>query len=509
MLSELINEDVKKSIDAKRQIETVDNSIGHQRPTTLAPAILTTVAAATVDVYPKSVNEGLIDQSIALDEAGTENKQTSRIQTKKGANGIDYEYEYIYYYYDDDEKANGGGGVGKKGTSVSDTAAATVTQSANKSRYTNLDRSGTTTTTAATVPSTNELPSASDPSPQSRGRTTAVTSATADDASAFAGNEERLPINTRFPPRINTPPVDDAAAKKQPNSVKRPSLELVDSHSFNRDEKVNKNSRTFENEFDRASSDAKDGSKKSIVVTTVVPVAVPISLSAAEIPDNSATNNDESTPLDTTTPLMDKVAFDLYAILANANTDGMLTELDEDVMTATGGDASTIATNDMETLGGGDDEDDVEADARTTIVASTTPIAVPTTTTIPSTTTTTTTTTTVKPTTVHATTIAQSDLRKLPFGSGRNRFRFRGAAQSTTESPPEVTSELVHHKSNRFARPLSGYGSRPKATADSSTQAAPASAVETSTTGFTFKGRSKAKIRNRETHARTHPPTPT
>lgn len=440
---------MKKSIESKRQIETVHDTPpavrNEQRPTTLAPLIVLTTDA--IDIYPKSVNEGLIDQSIALDEAGTENKQTSRIQTKKGANGVDYEYEYIYYYYDDDEKA-ASGGAGGDGKKVA--AAAATTQPTNKSRYTNLDRSGgTSTTTTVAAPL--------EPKTAGRGRAAAPISAGDDGPSAVA--EERLPINTRFPPRTNgavaTSDVD-VATKKQPNSVKRPSLELVDSHSFNRDEKVNKNSRTFENEFDRSATEAKEAVKRPAATTaavTSVPAAVAVSVAAAEIADNSAAANDETTPADTTTPLMDKVAFDLYAILANANTDRMLTDDNDEVeMTVANllaSDASTMAAGDMETV------DDDDADARTTgttptTAAATTTLAITTTTTA----TTTTTTTTTEPTTLPAP-VSQSDSRKLPFGSGRNRFRFRGG-QSSTETPPEVTSELVHHKSNRFSRPLSG-----------------------------------------------------
>lgn len=43
-----------------------------------------------------------IDDDIPLVAAGSE-KQRSRIQIKKGPNGQEYEYEYVYYYYDDDE----------------------------------------------------------------------------------------------------------------------------------------------------------------------------------------------------------------------------------------------------------------------------------------------------------------------------------------------------------------------------------------------------------------------
>jgi hypothetical protein len=106
VLSELIGADIKKSIEAKRAADefmplpialtadTVDAL--HQDVTTIKPVLTT--------VEPKKSNAGLIDQSVVFDEAGSETKQTSRIQIKKGPNGEDYEYEYVYYYYDDDDE---------------------------------------------------------------------------------------------------------------------------------------------------------------------------------------------------------------------------------------------------------------------------------------------------------------------------------------------------------------------------------------------------------------------
>lgn len=65
ILSALINEDVKKSIEAKRQIEL------DWEPTTFKPVLTTTDRPPSAQL----VNNGLVDQSISLDEAGTENKQ--------------------------------------------------------------------------------------------------------------------------------------------------------------------------------------------------------------------------------------------------------------------------------------------------------------------------------------------------------------------------------------------------------------------------------------------------
>lgn len=68
VLSALINEDVKKNIEAKRQVEQDNDRI---QPTTFKPILTTTARPSSAQL----VNNGLVDQSISLDEAGTENKQ--------------------------------------------------------------------------------------------------------------------------------------------------------------------------------------------------------------------------------------------------------------------------------------------------------------------------------------------------------------------------------------------------------------------------------------------------
>lgn len=103
------------------------------------------------------INSGLLSSNVKLETAGSEQKQHSRIQIKKGPNGQDYEYEYVYYYYDEED--------GKKESKdkASSTTAAPVhnshdgpqkTESDNqiaketkvKSKYSTIDRSSTTTT---------------------------------------------------------------------------------------------------------------------------------------------------------------------------------------------------------------------------------------------------------------------------------------------------------------------------------------------------------------------------
>lgn len=153
-------------------------------------------------------------------------------------------------------------------------------------------------------------------------------------------SEERLPVNTRFPPRSAVTPtvqilsnVDETTKKI---SIKRPSLELVDSQSFNRGEKgQSKGSRVLENEFAKA-NDVKTSENPTIVpsVTEIVgshnvgtndvttAATAPSSAAgqaggagaAAVVAAASTSDNEE-----TTTQIMDKVALDLYAHLVNEN----------------------------------------------------------------------------------------------------------------------------------------------------------------------------------------------
>lgn len=71
-LSALIGEDIRQSIAAKkRKIDRAEQLISSSGgPTTYRPQTLTT----TTERY----NDGLVDQSISLDAAGTENKQVSK-----------------------------------------------------------------------------------------------------------------------------------------------------------------------------------------------------------------------------------------------------------------------------------------------------------------------------------------------------------------------------------------------------------------------------------------------
>lgn len=107
---------------------------------------------------------------------------------KKGPNGKDYEYEYVYYYYDEEDE-NKAGTVGSAVTNSYDIPSRTTSAPRrtgtvnNRSKYSTVERSSTV------EPSNNEvIPNRNG----NRGRQLVET----EDVS-----EERLPTNTRFPPR--------------------------------------------------------------------------------------------------------------------------------------------------------------------------------------------------------------------------------------------------------------------------------------------------------------------
>lgn len=146
-LGELIAADIKHNIEAKRLSE-------YERYV-IEPLTTTEKPVATTPTVAQSINEGLIDDFSILEEAGSENKQASRIQIKKGPNGQDYEYEYVYYYYDDDEAKNPDDDdviIGsRKGSSSTTTT--TTQASSGKSRYSNIERGPSTA-----APERNEIP---------------------------------------------------------------------------------------------------------------------------------------------------------------------------------------------------------------------------------------------------------------------------------------------------------------------------------------------------------------
>lgn len=129
----------------------------------------------------------VVDDDFTLDGAASE-KQRSRIQIKKGPNGQEYEYEYVYYYYDEDEDSkdskekphNSHDGPAREKTTARGDKAKSQTADANEIIPSNRSRGG------------------------SRGR------------QLDEDSEERLPANTRFPPRgrnIETTPSSEESTK--------------------------------------------------------------------------------------------------------------------------------------------------------------------------------------------------------------------------------------------------------------------------------------------------------
>lgn len=218
--------------------------------------------------------------------------------------------------------------------------------------------------------------------------------------------EERLPAITRFPPRSTIAPsvqvISSVEETTKKISVKRPSLDLVDSHSFNRgDKNQSKGTRIVESEFDK---DAELKAKKELNATE------------KSIGDVTTVVNDV---IETTTQVMDKVALDLYAHLAHENSNNdATTEVNVDDETATSSDSTdgTASTDDYTT---------VEA---TTIIATSTS-----------------TTTTPAPTTTTTTTTEAPKLingRRTPYGAGRNRFRSRPTSKAAVSEIPVEVREI-------------------------------------------------------------------
>lgn len=435
ILSALINEDVMKSIEAKRAIEEAELEIikaevdaaikaeekkieeakeakEEDNKATEAPVNILTTAAPTKKAELEKddeVNVGFVDQAIALETAGTENNKKSRIEIKKGPNGQDYEYEYVYYYEDEEEDAKSKDSVAVDGEEA---------ETRGKSRYTNIDRS------TAASPTDNSLVSG-----KAKGRSSNVN----EDIET-----ERLPQNTRFPSRGKagdvppTPALDsvDSAAEKKKISVKRPSLELVDSETFNTDEKQAKSSRN------------SDDTKSAITIEQEMAVLASAQAAAAAAKDAEeaeAAKAQEKVPKDgsidadgdieQTTPAMEKAALDLYALLSNENNNmDMTTDLDTDV---------TTNLPDTTDLNG--------QDFVTTIVNEE-----------PSSTTTTTTTTTPEPTTTTTTTTTTTPAPSLYGGrrggstTGRNRFKLKSANSPTTTTTTDAPAEAPKTGKSKF-----------------------------------------------------------
>ncbi|XP_026673655.1 mucin-5AC-like isoform X2 [Ceratina calcarata] len=202
--------------------------VSEEYPTTMIPVLTTPREARGFDFVPVNIirNDGketsFRDRNfgdfsdVSLVPAGT----SSRIQVKKGPNGKDYEYEYVYYYYDEEDE-NKAGSADSAVTNAYDVPSRSTTaprrgsSSTNRNKYASVERSSTV------EPVSNEvIPNRNG---NTRGRQLIE-----EDVS-----EERLPTNTRFPPRSRS---NHNTGTTEPTRTRgnrpRPSLDLVDSSSF-------------------------------------------------------------------------------------------------------------------------------------------------------------------------------------------------------------------------------------------------------------------------------------
>lgn len=131
-------------------------------------------------------------------------------QVKKGPNGKDYEYEYVYYYYDEEDE-NKAGTAGSAVTNSYDVPSRTTPaprrggSSSGRSKYSSAERSSTV------EPASNEvIPNRNGNGSGNRARQLTE----AEDVS-----EERLPTNTRFPPRCVDQPRKPPARLYSSNSL--------------------------------------------------------------------------------------------------------------------------------------------------------------------------------------------------------------------------------------------------------------------------------------------------
>ncbi|XP_054086875.1 titin homolog [Zeugodacus cucurbitae] len=446
VLSALINEDVMKSIEAKRAIEKeeleqikaeIDAARKQKEEEERSTAVLTTAAPISKAALDDDSIGSFVDQYINLDTAGTENNKKSRIEIKKGPNGQDYEYEYVYYYEDEED------------AKPAEAPAKADSSERGKSRYSNIER-----TTAA--PASNSIDSK-----KAKGRSSSIADSSADDVEA-----ERLPANTRFPSRGKnadaqpTPALDslENAAEKKKISVKRPSLELVDSATFNTDEKQVKGIRNSDTETKSAIAIEQEQAAAAAAAEKKEAEEKQRRQPTIGSDEESVTVKDvEDEEVEQTTLSMEKAALDLYAILQNENFNmDMTTDADIDVTTVL------------------PDTTNPDDEGLTTLVDEE-----------PSSTTTTTTTTTTEATTTTTTTTTTTPAPSLFGGkraglnsAGRNRFKLNKGGKSeastttTTEAP---ASEAPKTGKNRFSRPSIGGRARPGAR---TTTAAPAPAAE-------------------------------
>lgn len=230
---------------------------------------------------------------------------------------MDYEYEYVYYYYDDEDEKSRKSSSTPSSDDDKTIANSNVGSAGGKNRY---DKSNTTAKPNAFE--RNELLST-----RGKGRQSIPV--------VEETSEERLPVNTRFPPRSTITPnvqvLSNVNETTKRTSIKRPSLELVDSQSFNRGDKGQLKSRVFENEFTKI-NDIKSN-ENSAIVTSATEAAASPNVPNADLNEVTTVTSEIEEP---TTQIMDKVALDLYAHLVNENSniDSALSTVSDEVSTS-------------------------------------------------------------------------------------------------------------------------------------------------------------------------------
>lgn len=322
---------------------------------------------------------------------------------------MDYEYEYVYYYYDDDEVDNKFSKIPT--TQPMESESKQVSDRSNivgKSRYDDDINNS----------STPKLNSDQNGISISRGKGRQSIPVVEDVA------EERLPANTRFPPRsspsnVQTPNVEETTKKI---GVKRPSLDLVDSHTFNRGDA--KGTRVAIDDLGKSSvSNNKLESFSSVLD------GMEQKMWNSEATTFVSGLNDEAT-----TQVMDKVALDLYAHLANENSH-----------------SNTYGTTDISLA-----EESTTSFESTDKTLSTEEYALVDATTILSTSIGT---TTIAPvfSNISSSVEPQKEARRVPSNNGRNHFRSRPTSQevvseipvevnkvsATEASPPKLKSKCI------------------------------------------------------------------
>lgn len=187
-------------LDPKKLLERYKNELKTSSTTTTTPKSTTPTKrrkrikkeAVPAPTTPSSVLttgapvKRVIDDDTVIEASGSDQKR-SRIKIKEAPNGQEYEYEYVYYYYDDDAEDKDDKKGGKSTTSHDSSARNEI--NTNRGRHAEK---------AKPVPEANEVVPT-----RGRNRDRQLTPEEAVD-------EERLPVNTRFPPRgrnLNTTPL--------------------------------------------------------------------------------------------------------------------------------------------------------------------------------------------------------------------------------------------------------------------------------------------------------------